>query len=285
MRLPELLVSTEWLQDHLGAPDLRLLDIRGRVLPAGEPPPHYFAHRAEYDAAHIPGALFVDWTTDITDPDSPQGMQIAQPEAFAALMSRLGIGADTAVVAYDDAGGMFAARLWWALRYYGHEAVAVLDGGWPKWQAEGRSTTADIPQVSPTTFTPRVQPALRFSVDAVQSALNNPAVRLLDVRSPEEYDGIDSRAVRSGRIPGAVNLPRGTVLNPDGTVPGPQVLRDRLQTAGITQHHDMTLVTYCNAGVSASYVMLALARAGLTNLAVYDGSWKEWANDETRPIE
>lgn len=130
------LVSTEWLAANLTLPRLRIIDIRGHVLPASEPPPHYFNHHAEYLVSHIPGAVFVDWVHEITDPTDPRHAKIAPPERFAAAMSRAGIGDDTFVVTYDDAGGMLAARLWWCLNYYGHSQVRVLDGGWTKWQAE-----------------------------------------------------------------------------------------------------------------------------------------------------
>jgi thiosulfate/3-mercaptopyruvate sulfurtransferase len=137
-----LLVTTGWLQDHLTDPNLRIVDIRGHVIPASEPLPHYFNHLDDYNKSHIPGAVFVDWVHEITDPADPRHAQIAPPERFSAAMSRAGIGSATFVVTYDDASGMFAARLWWALNYYGHHNVAVLDGGWNKWIAESRPTTA-----------------------------------------------------------------------------------------------------------------------------------------------
>jgi thiosulfate/3-mercaptopyruvate sulfurtransferase len=277
------IVSTEWLHAHLNDPNLRVVDIRGHVLPASEPPPHYFSHRDDYDASHIPGAVFVDWRTDITDPDSPTGLRVATPEAYAAQMSQLGIGDETTVVVYDDANGMFAARLWWTLRYYGHDEVAVLDGGWQRWTAEGRPANAHVPDVGPATFTPRPNPALRRSADEVQTMLGTDAT-LIDVRSPQEYAGQASRAKRAGHIPGALNVPRKTLLAEDGSLPLPHDLQARFAAAGIDGSSDQ-LITYCNAGVSAAFGMLALHVAGYTQAAAYDGSWKEWGNDESRPIE
>lgn len=273
------LVSTEWLAAHLDDATVRIVDIRGHVLPASAPKPHYFNHRADYDAAHLPGAVFVDWVQEITDPDSPHHAQIASPERFAAVMGRLGIGAGTFVVAYDDAGGMFAARLWWALHYYGHKAVAVLDGGWQKWLAEGRPTTAEPPQITSTVFHAVPQPGWRMTADEVAARGERP---LIDVRTPEEYTGKASRAARAGHIPGAVNIPRGGLLAADGTLLPPEQLREIFAAGGIEGDH---AITYCNGGVSASYGLLALKVAGIgDSAAVYDGSWKEWGDDPNRPL-
>lgn len=134
--MPELLVTTDWLADHLNEAQVRVIDIRGHVLPASAPKPHYFNHRADYDVSHLPGAVFIDWVLEITDPVDPRHAQIAPPDRFAAVMRQAGISGDTQVIAYDDAQGMFAARLWWALNYYGHSRVAILDGGWQKWLTE-----------------------------------------------------------------------------------------------------------------------------------------------------
>lgn len=277
------LVSTQWLHDHLHDSNLRVIDIRGHVLPAGAPLPHYYSHRADYDANHIPGALFVDWTRDITDPDSPNGTQIARPDVYAALMSRLGVGADTFVVAYDDAGGMLAARLWWTLNVYGHTQAAVLDGGWTKWTAENRPVTAEVPDVTPAIFTPRYDPTLRRTIDQVQAALEKQSTALLDVRTVEEFTGQTSRARRMGHIPGALNFPRAQMLAPDSTLLPLERLRARFTELKLN-NHDGEIIVYCNSGASASFGLLALRAAGITNATVYDGSWKEWGNDEARPI-
>lgn len=154
---------------------------------------------------------------EITDPDDPRHAQIAKPERFAGAMWRLGIGPDTLVVAYDDASGMFAARLWWALQYYGHDSVAILDGGWTKWTAEGRPVTTETPQIEPTHFEARPNPALRRTGEQVLGALGT-EIQLIDVRTPEEFVGAASRAKRKGHIPGAVNVPRGGLVAADGTL-------------------------------------------------------------------
>ena len=281
--MDSLIVSTDWLAQHLDDPNVRIVDIRGHVISASEPPPHYFNHRDDYLQAHIPGAVFVDWVHEITDPGDPRHAQIAQPERYAEVMRRIGVTPDTCVVAYDDASGMFAARLWWSLNYYGHDKVAVLDGGWPKWVAEGRPTSADVPQIAPSAFVARPNPALYRSGDQVQAAIGSGAA-LMDVRTPEEFAGKAARAARKGHIPGAVNQPRTSLVAADGTLLPPNVLRERLGAVGISNATPEVIV-YCNGGVSASYGLLALRAAGITNAAVYDGSWKDWGNDPNRPVE
>lgn len=283
MKTENLLVTTQWLHDHLYDPNLRVVDIRGHVIPASEPLPHYFNHYADYQQSHIPGAVFIDWVHEITDPDDPRHAQIAKPARYAAVMSCAGIDADTFVVAYDDADGMFAARLWWSLHYYGHSQVAVLDGGWKKWTAEGRPTTAEILQITPSQFTAVPNPALRSTGDQVLAALNTDT-RIVDVRSPEEFAGQYARAKRKGHIPGAVNLPRAGLVAPDGTLLPAEKLREKFAALGIDETVP-EVVTYCNGGVSASFGILALRVAGLENLSMYDGSWKEWGNDDSKPIE
>lgn len=278
------IVSTAWLAEHLADANLRVVDIRGHVLPATEPPPHYFNHYADYLVSHIPNAVFIDWVHEITDPADPRHAQIAPPERFAAAMSRAGIGDQTFVVTYDDAGGMFAARLWWALNYYGHSQVAVLDGGWQKWIAEGRPVSAEIPSIAPMVFTPRPDPAWYRNSAQVLAALNTP-IRLVDMRSPEEFRGEASRAVRKGHIPSAVNQPRRELLGEDGALLPPEALREKFAALGVTDETE-EVIFYCNAGVSASFGLLALRAAGIkARAAVYDGSWKDWGNDPEKPIE
>ena len=277
----KLLVTTDWLADHLDDPDLRIVDIRGHVIPASEPPPHYFNHREDYEKSHIPGAVFVDWVHEITDPESYLHARIAPPQRYADVMSRLGIEPDTFVVAYDDAQGAFAARLWWSLNYYGHSQVAVLDGGWNQWIAEGRPTSAELPTIEPAVFVANPNPNWIRSGDQVFSILNT-ATRIIDTRSPEEFAGETSRIERKGHIPGAVNIPRLQLVGEDGTFRSPETLRQLFLEAGVDGSSE--IVTYCNAGVSASYGLLTLKIAGFDG-AMYDGSWKDWGSNANRPVE
>ena len=279
-----VLVSTDWLAEHLNAPNLRVVDIRGHVISASEPPPHYFNHQSEYEKAHIPNAVFVDWVHEITDPADPRHAQIAKADRFAAAMSRLGIDDNTWVVVYDDARGMFAARLWWALNLYGHTKVAVLNGGWEKWTAEGLPVDSAIPQVEPTTYIPRWNNTAYRNADQVLAKLSDHQ-QLIDVRTPEEFAGKSARAVRKGHIPGAVNVPRMELTQADATMLPPDQLRERFQAIHLSPDLTPDVVFYCNGGVSASYGLLAYRAAGFNGGSVYDGSWKDWGNDESKPIE
>ncbi|MCS6774416.1 MAG: sulfurtransferase [Anaerolineae bacterium] len=278
------LVTTTWLVEHLADPKVRVVDIRGHVLPATEPPPHYFNHYADYLVSHIPGAVFIDWVHEITDPSDPRHAKVAPPERFAEVMSRCGVDDQTFVVAYDDAQGMFAARLWWALNYYGHPKVAVLDGGWQKWIAEGLPVTEVLPAVRPTTFFPHPNlDWIRTQAEVLAVVRGEMPATLLDVRSAQEFAGLASRARRAGHIPGALNLPRTDLIAADGTLLPAEALRARLAALGVNDP-STPLITYCNAGVSASFALLALRVAGFACSAVYDGSWKEWGNDMSLPI-
>jgi thiosulfate/3-mercaptopyruvate sulfurtransferase len=281
------LVSTAWLAEHLDDPRVRVVDMRGLVLPPTEPKPHYFARREDYAAGHIPGAVYIDWTRDIVDLDDPVPAQVAPPEKIAALLGGLGIGDDTVVVAYDDWFSMYAGRLLWVLRYYGHEGARILDGGLLKWRAEGRPISAEAPGFAPAVFTPRPQPALRRTADQILAALGTDAL-LIDARSDREYRGEESRASRGGHIPGAVNVFYQSLLSADDhTYASPAELRARLAAAGVDLGGagEREVVAYCNGGVSATPAALAVEIATGKRVALYDGSWNEWGNDEGKPLE
>lgn len=277
------IVTTEWLAEHLNDDNLCIVDVRGKVLPASEPPPHYFSHHEDYAESHILGAVFVDWTTDIVAPNSPS-YDIAPPDQYAELIGKLGIGDTTSVVAYDDAGGMFAARFLWTLRYYGHDNVALLDGGWQKWCEESRPVTSEVPEIEFAAFTPKVQSELRVTADDILNKMKSDNLVLLDARSIAEFNGESSRAKRKGHIPQAVHLSRRAFLTEDMTVLPLDIARSKAADVGISDAAD-EIIVYCNSGVSASYVMLALNELGYENVSLYDGSWKDWGNDETKPIQ
>jgi thiosulfate/3-mercaptopyruvate sulfurtransferase len=287
-----VVVSSEWLAAHLGEPNLRIVDVRGKVLPPGNKP-RYLAKRSDYEASHIPGAVFVDWTRDLIDPADPVPMQVAGPEAFSAKMAELGIGRETLVVAYDDYDHIFAGRLAWGLRYYGHDAVRILDGGWSRWVREGRATRSSAESDSSQAFCPSpfvacARPELRRTAEDVEKLLGRAPgeVLLIDARAPEQYAGTVSASARGGHIPGARNVPYDKLVDAEtGTFLPATELAHVFGDSGI----DVTslpreIVVYCNGGVSCTIPLNALRILGRDDVAVYDGSWNEWGADAARPI-
>ena len=243
--------------------------------------------RDQYRQAHIPGAVYASLHDDLSGARTGTNGRhpLPPPEALAALLGSLGIDRTTQVVAYDQDAGSFASRLWWSLRYLGHDAVAVLDGGWAKWVREGRATRGGSESRAPVTFTPALRPALRVDVDNIAARIEDRTRLLIDARAPERYEGRSETIDRvAGHIPGAVNHFFKQNLAADGTMLPPERLREHFSAVlGAVDPADA--VMYCGSGVTACHNLLAMEHAGIHGARLYVGSWSEWSSAPARPIE
>ena len=263
-------VSTEWLADHLDAPDLRILD-GSWYLPADGRDP-----KAEYAEQHIPGARFFD-IDDVADSNSDLPHMAPPPEKFMSRMRALGVGDGHRVVVYDGKGLFSAARVWWLFRLMGKTDVAVLDGGLPKWLAEGRPVEDMPPVLRDRHMTARRDARLVRDVTQVAEASKLGSAQILDARAADRFRGEapePREGLRPGHIPGALNLPFTTLLTEDGTLKPEPELRAAFEAAGIDLNRPV--ITSCGSGVSAAVLNLALETLGHRNHALYDGSWAEW---------
>jgi thiosulfate/3-mercaptopyruvate sulfurtransferase len=263
-------VSVRWLQEHIASPGLVILDASWYL------PSDKRDCRAEFEKAHIPGALFFDIDA-LVDSSSDLPHMLPPPDEFTTAMRKLGLNGDDRVVVYDSAGLFSAPRAWWMLRLFGHRDVVVLDGGLPKWFAEGRATEDVAPVARERHFTARRNAALVRDVTQMAMAAKLGAEQIVDARSAPRFRGEapEPRAgLRSGHIPGAVNLPYGALLNPDSTLKDPDALRAAFVAAGVDL--SKPVVSSCGSGITACVLDLALERIGHRRHAVYDGSWAEW---------
>lgn len=267
---PQNLVSTEWLAAHLTAPDLRILDGSWHMPAAGRDA------RAEFEAGHIPGARFFD-IDEIADDRSALPHMAPPVEKFVSRMRAMGIGDGYRVVVYDSAGMFSAPRVWWTFRLFGKTDVAVLDGGLPKWKAEGRPLESGWPVLRDRHFTARRDAGLVRDVTQVAAAAKLGDAQIIDARSPGRFRGDEPEpraGLRSGHIPGSKNVPHAELVNPDGTMKGVEELRAIFEAAGVDVARPA--ITTCGSGVSSAILGLALERLGNRSWSLYDGSWTEW---------
>jgi thiosulfate/3-mercaptopyruvate sulfurtransferase len=241
--------------------------------------------RQQYRAAHIPGAVYASLSDDLSAP--PNGTNGRHPipdvDQLASTLGRLGIGPGTQVVIYDQDAGSFASRMWWTLRYLGHDAAAVLDGGWAKWIAERRPTRAGDETPRAATFTPRVRAGMRRDVADVEAIVRDKSALLIDARAPERFEGRSETVDKSaGHIAGAVNYFYKWNLGEDGTMLPADALKERFEKL-LGGRRPEDVVMYCGSGVTACHNLLAMEHAGLPGTPLYPGSWSEWSSDAARP--
>jgi len=273
------LVTTDWLAANLGRRTVRVVDGSWHM-------PHLKRDaRAEFEAAHVPGAVFFDIDA-IADTSSPLPHMLPTARTFAARVGALGIGARDLVVAHDTRGVVSAARVWWTFRAFGHDRVAVLDGGLPKWRAEGRPVESGAPAPKPRRFTARLRRGLVRDLAQMRANLRSRREQVLDARSAGRFAGTEPEpraGLRGGHIPGSLNLPYERLHRSDGTLLGPEALARLFEAAGLDLARPV--VTSCGSGVTASVLALGLHLLGQEKVAVYDGSWTEWGGRKDTPAE
>jgi len=276
----DALVSTEWLANHLHAPDVRVVDGSYYLPQEGLDP------RTEYEVQHIPGAVFFD-IDEIADTANPLPHMLPPPEKFSSRVRKLGLGDGVRIVVYDQRGIMSAPRVWWTFRFFGHEDVAVLDGGLPKWSHEGRPVEEGPVRVGERHFTPRVQSLMARDREQLLANLQGRREQVLDARSSGRFAGNDPEpraGLRGGHIPGSLSLPFTDLLERETqTMLPPEQLRARFTAAGVDMRQPV--VTTCGSGITAGVLALGLHLAGHDDVALYDGSWADWGRPGDTPVK
>jgi len=288
-----MLVSTAWLAEHLDDPSVVAVDLRWREDRSG---------RARYEAGHVPGAVYLDWSVDLVDPEHRFAFMLAPPERLARRLGAAGIGDGSTVVAYADDHGSGPHRLWWASRMHGHDDVVVLDGGFDRWQAEHRPVQPGVAVRPQAVWTPG--PAVAGGVataEDVAAAADDPHSVVLDSRPGAQFrgeavwfetgpvpagpDGVAHTPrgdLRAGRVPWARNVPAEDLYHEDFTLKSPGELRELFGAQGVSERS--AAITYCGVGISASALAFALTVAGVRDVRVYDASWDEWGRGSGRPV-
>lgn len=271
------LVDANWLRTHLTNADVVVVDTRWYLTNPAQ-------GEQEYAQQHIAGAVYLSIEHDLSAAawDGPGRHPLPKPDLFCAALGRVGIHNGSHVVIYDSAGGSIATRLWWMLRYYGHERVSILDGGWQAWQAAGGATASGVATPTPATFVGTPRTDMTVDADQVDQLRTNPQVLLLDARAHERYTGaVEPFGPRAGHIPGAHSAPFVGNLTADGLLKSSAELQARYQDLGADEAAQ--IVCYCGSGVTATHDIFALHLAGYQAL-LYPGSWSDWSSQTERPI-
>ncbi len=274
-----MLVSTETLSSRLEDPDWVIFDCRHDLADFGK-------GRRLYSEQHLPRAHFAAVETDLSGPKTGGNGRhpLPDPNAFADFLARHGVSDTATIVAYDDVGNQYSARLWWLARWIGHDRVALLDGGFPKWVAEGRPVTAEVPVARVATLRPRTRPELAWTAGEVQRRLNDRTSAVIDARAPERYRGEKEPIDRvAGRIPGALNRFFKANLNPDLTLRPAEELKAEFE-ALLAGREPRNVAHQCGSGITACGNLFAMEYAGLRGSKLYPGSWSEWSADPARPV-
>lgn len=266
----DVLVDTEWIEARSGDSSVRLLELG--------------ANDEGFAEGHLPGASFLG-TGQLTNPDDAIGSQIATREQVSAALSALGVGPDQTLVLYDRRANLFAARAYWALKYYQHADVRVYNGGTPRWTGDGRALSTEITEYEPSNYEGgEADPEIRTSWSYVMDHTDDPSTLFCDARGPDEHLGRDVRAERGGHIPGSINVEWSTALESDGTFRSPEDLAALYSGAGFTP--DKQIITYCQSGVRGAHTWFVLSELlGYPNVRNYDGSWLEYGNNPESVIE
>jgi thiosulfate/3-mercaptopyruvate sulfurtransferase len=274
---PEILATTEWLAETLGRHEIRVIDARWR--PDG-------TAAAVHARGHVPGAVHLDWSTSLVEPDEETGvLRLAGPDRVSTALRAIGVSDGMTVVVYDDSDGLYASRVWWTLRAYGFDAARIVDGGYPAWLAEDRPVSNASAASIQGSFTPRANPRATLFTSELRPLVGSEGVMIVDARAPADFAGREGSSRRLGHIPGAVNVPAGVL-----TLPGQQrlrpagELRSLLSRAGLGRP-DRRIVCYDTSGVAAARLAHALVLMGHDDVAVYEGGWAEWGDRLDLPVE
>jgi thiosulfate/3-mercaptopyruvate sulfurtransferase len=276
----DTLVTAEWLGEHLGDPDLVVLDCTVMVEPTDDGGFRTVNGRANYEAGHIPTAGFADLMGELADGDSPYEFAVPTPDQFAAAMGALGVGDDTRVVLYDANNSAWAARVWWMLRWIGFDRAAVLDGGLNAWKAGDRPLSTEPAEYLARTLTPAVRPHTIANRDEVYASIEDDAVNLVDSMPAGHYRGDWTMYERPGHVPGASNVPVTSIVDDSGRYLPTEQLAEIFDG-----NRSARTITYCGGGIAASSNAFVMTRLGYTDVAVYTASLQEWTADPANPME